>query len=116
MAPSTLLGLWVPLAEYAGSAGPLSAIAGQDREGSTSKRCDGTEMLLVEAHDAISSVAVCDHSQRAVGESKLKIRIARVEVSDRDIVLALQTRNGKSSGGQIGDEVSAWPTSNPLSE
>ncbi len=73
-------------------------------------------MPLVEAHDAVGPVTVRDHDQRAVGEPKLKIRIACVELPDRGIVLALQTGNGKSSGGEIGDEASPWPMSNPLSE
>jgi hypothetical protein len=52
-----------------------SAVAGQDCEGSALKRCDSTEMPLVEAHDVIGPVAVRDHDQRAVREPEIEIRI-----------------------------------------
>lgn len=90
-----------------------SGVEGQDRERTALQWRDGTEMSLVEGHDLIGPIAVRDHDQRAVGEPKLEIRIACVELSDRGIVLALETGDGKSSGGEIGDEISPWPTSNP---
>ena len=61
---------------------------------------DGTEMALVEADDAIGTVAVWDRYQCAVGEPELKIRVACVEISDGGVVLTLQTGNGKSSGAR----------------
>jgi hypothetical protein len=50
----------------------------------TTRKCRSCE-----AQDAIGLVAVCDHDQRGAGKPKLEIRIARVELSDRGIVLSL---------------------------
>src|ERR1035438_8024713 len=52
-----------------------SGVIGQDREGSSLKWRDGTEMPLVEADDATGLVAPCKCDHSAVGKPKFEVRI-----------------------------------------
>jgi len=56
----------------------LTAVRGEDREGPALEWSDGAETTLIESHEASGPVSAGEHNERAVGESKFEVCVARV--------------------------------------
>jgi hypothetical protein len=92
---------------------PLTSVdvSGEDRKSPALEWPDGAEVSFVEAEDACGFVSASDDHKRAVGEPKVEIGVARIEVMNGGVVLALQIRDREASGGEVGDEAAPWSAS-----
>ena len=82
----------------------LSGVGGEQRESLPVQRREGSEVPLVEAHDAIGPVAIGQHDECAMGKSELEVFVADFESDDGGVVLALQARDSEASGSEIAEE------------
>ena len=94
----------------------MSGVSGEEGECFSAEWRDGSEMSLVEAHDAVRPIALGQHDEGAVGEAELQVFIAAFESGDRGVVLALQAGDRKARGGEITEERSSCDMSEALAE
>ena len=77
---------------------------------------DDAEVSFVEADDTRGLVAVGEHNDGTVGESDVQVGVARVDLLQRGVVLALQAGDREASRGQIGNEAAPGFAAEALAE